>query len=547
MSNLRFVEKLASAPWMCDPEHVEFLHSIFLGYMQRMASGQKLDVRAVEQEFGRPLDNTREASVKDGVARIPVEGTIVRRASLFTEISGGVSTETIARDFTTAYNDSTVHSILFVFDTPGGEAHGIGELADVIRQRRDEGAKRVEAYCDGQCASAGYFLASACEWITVDARSQIGSIGTVVRVANPKAAARGEAKTLEFWNARSPKKRIDPNSYEGQEAIQEWIDDMGDEFIAAVASNRGVSFEKVVQDFGRGFIMTGRRAVEAGMADALGSEGEVVARLQRREMGERTPGPRRVAAVGAAKTIEEVQVAEKDTKQEVEAKGLLARLGAMLGVVGDVPAAVIEEDVAAQANADKGGVVQLEVRDDRGVLVADNGETLEVTDEVREKLASDSEGVRMMRAENEGFKEQVSNLSMENEALSAENQKLIKDLAEERADNELSDFMADGAPKYLADLAREDLVAAQAPDASVEANARAEKWRQTLRGSEGAVEYGERGMAGSEPVTALARANAKARELMASDPSLTPSQARTKVWEANPDLAEEYENEREVG
>jgi len=132
MSGLRYVEKLANGPWLCDQEHVEFLHSIFLRYLDRAAAGQPLDTEAVEQSLGRPLDNTREVTVKDGVARIPVEGTIVRRAKLFTEISGGVSTEMIAKDFISAYNDSTVHSILFVFDSPGGEATGMEYSTYVI-------------------------------------------------------------------------------------------------------------------------------------------------------------------------------------------------------------------------------------------------------------------------------------------------------------------------------------------------------------------------------------------------------------------------------
>ncbi|MDP9475078.1 MAG: S49 family peptidase [Actinomycetota bacterium] len=344
MSNLRFVEKLANAPWMCAPEHVEFLHSIFLRYVDRAATGQRLDVQAVEQSIGRPLDNTREVTIKGGVARIPVEGTIMRRASLFTQMSGGVSTEAIAKDFITAYNDATVHSILFVFDSPGGEAHGIGELAEIIREKRDLGEKRIEAYCDGMCASAAYFLASATSKITADARATVGSIGTVTRVRNPDAA--GKTRDLEFWNARSPKKRVDPTTEAGREAIQSWIDDMGDEFIQAVADNRGVSFEKVVEDFGQGFVMTGRRAVAAGMVDEIGSEEGVMAALSEAERERR---PVRIVAATAATATDmadderEEQVTEttdvrpaeprlEATEQPEETVGLFKRLGAALGL-----------------------------------------------------------------------------------------------------------------------------------------------------------------------------------------------------------------------
>ena len=195
MSGLRFVEKLANAPWLCDQEHVEFLHSIFLRYLDRAASGQPLDQQAIEMEVGRPLDNTRQVTVRGGVARIPVEGTIVRRANLFTAISGGVSTEMIAKDLVTADKDPSVHSILMVFDSPGGEATGINELAGTIRGIRDAGDTRIEAYCDGDCASAAYWLASATGRITTDATATLGSIGVVTRVRNPEAAGKLFAKT----------------------------------------------------------------------------------------------------------------------------------------------------------------------------------------------------------------------------------------------------------------------------------------------------------------------------------------------------------------
>jgi ClpP class serine protease len=357
LSNLRFVEKLANAPWMCTPEHVELLHSIFVSYLDRAATGQRLDVQAVEREIGRPLDNTRRVTTRGGVAKIPVEGTIMRRASLFTEMSGGVSTEAIAKDFIAAYNDATVHSILFVFDSPGGEAHGIGELAETIREKRDLGEKRIEAYCDGDCCSAAYFLASATSKITTDARATVGSIGTVVRVKNPDAF---KTKThLEFVSAQSPKKRVDPNTEAGREAIQSWINDMGAEFIQAVADNRGVTVEKVLEDFGQGFVMTGRKAVAAGMADEIGSEEGVLAALMERERR-----PVRLAAAAATATdladdereeqvTETTNVKPAATEEGEETVGLFKRLGAALGLTV-VEAAAQDAEPATRAAQQEG-------------------------------------------------------------------------------------------------------------------------------------------------------------------------------------------------
>ena len=302
MSDFRFVEKLASSPWLCDQDHVEFLHGVFVRYLDRAASGRSLDVEAVEKEYGVNLENTRQVTVKNGVARIPVEGTIMRRASLFTAMSGGVSTEAIMTDFHAAHDNPNVRSILFVFDTPGGEAHGINELAAAIREKRDLGEKRIESYVDGLCCSAGYWLASATSSITTDAMGALGSIGVVTTVRNPRAA--GEPDSLEFVSSRSPLKRPDPHTEEGRGAIQGYVDDLGDEFIRTVADNRGVDVETVEKDFGQGWVLTGRRAVAAGLADALGTEEEALEALRNRA-GARPlrvaafANPRRVAAVHA--------------------------------------------------------------------------------------------------------------------------------------------------------------------------------------------------------------------------------------------------------
>lgn len=371
MSDLRFVEKLANAPWLCDATYLEFMHGLVVQHGVRAAAGVPLDRRAIEQATGRPLDNTRAVTIRDGVARIPVDGPIFRHANIFTEISGAVSTGTLTKDFLSAHNDATVHSILFVFDTPGGEATGVNELAGIIRQKRDEGTKRIESYVDGLCASAGYWLASATSSITTDATGALGSIGVVTRVSNPESA--GRSGTLEFWNSRSPKKRMDPKSYEGQSAIQGYVDDLGDEFIRAVADNRGVSEEEVVKDFGEGFVLTGRRAVAVGLADALGSEEGVLASLVARErdptfaderQGERTglsvgqiPTPitineeRLWAFANGDKEAAMTEAADKrpETAAEKpeEAVGLFRRLGAALGfAVVDVSAQDAEPPTA---------------------------------------------------------------------------------------------------------------------------------------------------------------------------------------------------------
>ena len=339
--DFKFVQKLASAPWLCDPEHVEFLHGIFLRYLDRAASGAPMDVEAVQRETGTQLNNTREVTVRDGVARIPVEGTIMRRASLFTAMSGGVSTEALMRDLNTAYHNPSVRSILFVFDTPGGEAAGIHELAAAIREKRDLGEKPIESYVDGYCASAGYWLASATERITADATASLGSIGVVATARNPNAASRGG--DIEIVSSRSPKKRPNPATESGRDVLQGHVDDLADVFIRAVAANRDVSVETVEQEFGQGFVRVGQKAVDAGMADALGSEEEVTRRLiEERHAGARALRP------AAVQTSREVAVEQQTTQATEDPREEVGTVRRFMNFLGGTASEVALQDAETQ-------------------------------------------------------------------------------------------------------------------------------------------------------------------------------------------------------
>jgi hypothetical protein len=93
----------------------------------------------------------------------------------------------------------------------------------------------------------------------------LGSIGVVMAVRDPR---RDKGKDIEFVSSVSPNKRPDPTTPSGQDQYQALVDQLGDIFVAAVARNRGVKPQAVLDDFGAGGLLVGAQAVEAGMADA---------------------------------------------------------------------------------------------------------------------------------------------------------------------------------------------------------------------------------------------------------------------------------------
>jgi ClpP class serine protease len=215
----------------------------------------------VATKAGTRLEGARRAQVRDGVAIIPVTGPIFRRANLVTEMSGATSIELLARDLQQAAENVDVKAILLDVDSPGGQVDGTGELAAIVAQINRK--KPVHCYSGGVCASAAYWIAAACETLTIAPTTRIGSIGVL-------AAFRGKSKDeIELVSSQSPDKSPDLALDAGRAVVQKVLDDLAAVFIADVAKYRGVSEATVLSDFGRGAVLVGKAAVKVGMADRV--------------------------------------------------------------------------------------------------------------------------------------------------------------------------------------------------------------------------------------------------------------------------------------
>ena len=282
---MRAFDVVCNTPWAIEANALRTILEI--------ANRENLDIAAVEAQLGRPLDNAHAVSVRDGVATIPVDGPIFRRADFFTQVSGATSIETLATDLHTALGDPAVGAILLAIDSPGGAINGVGEFAAMVHGAR--GTKPITAYVGHQGASAAYWIAAAADEIVVAPTALVGSIGVIAAVPDP---SKTKARDIEFVSSQSPKKRPDPTTQAGSAQLQATVDDLADLFIADVAAYRGVSPETVIADFGEGGMLIGQKAVDAGLADRVGSYEGTLAALRRAA----TPAgwPRARAATGAA-------------------------------------------------------------------------------------------------------------------------------------------------------------------------------------------------------------------------------------------------------
>lgn len=277
-------------------------------------------------------------------------------------------------------------------DTPGGEVTGINEFAQMIFDAR--GKKPIVAYVDGMAASAGYWIASAADEIVTDETGLLGSIGVVAAVPNPDARS---AREVQFVSSQSPKKRPNPNTESGREQLQAMVDDLATVFVRTVARNRSVTESDVLDRFGQGAVLVGANAVQAGLADRLGSFEGVIAELAAGNWR------RKSKPQHAAEEQLQPEVATQPEAAEENDMGLIEKIKALLAAeAGDA----IAEPAAATAQpqndqAERLAIVEREASELRARLREQAAARAAV--EAEEFAAAQIVAGRMFPAERDAF------------------------------------------------------------------------------------------------------------------------------------------------
>ena len=206
--------------------------------------------------------------VVNGIAVLPVTGTLVHRLGGMRPFSGMTGYDGIVACLQQAMADSQVRGVLLDIDSPGGQAAGAFDCADMIYRLRQQ--KPVWALCNDTACSAAMLLASACSRRLVTQTSRIGSIGVMmshVSYAGHLAQA-GVDITLIYAGAH----KVDGNQFEALPAevrqdMQQRIDAARRMFAEKVAMFTGLSVDAVTGT--EAAVFEGQSGIEAGLADEL--------------------------------------------------------------------------------------------------------------------------------------------------------------------------------------------------------------------------------------------------------------------------------------
>jgi len=237
-------QKAINTPLAIIPEKLELMLSIVGDRM----GFDGLDIEAVKTHADVLSRDRKQYDVSEqGVAIIPVQGTLLKKSFGLWGASGFASYEGLQSQIADCMSDPNVKGILFDVDSPGGETAGCFELVDYLYSLR--GDKPFYAVANDLAASAAYAFASACDRIFVTRMGCVGSIG--VFCLHVDQAGYDEQIGFKFKYIYNGSHKVDGNphaelSTSAEKALQSEIDRQAEIFQKTVARNRGVKLQKII-------------------------------------------------------------------------------------------------------------------------------------------------------------------------------------------------------------------------------------------------------------------------------------------------------------
>jgi signal peptide peptidase SppA len=218
----------------------------------------------------------------EGIAVIPVLGTLVRRSSYIGAASGLTSYHDIEAMAEAAFADPMVKAVLLEIDSSGGEAGGVFDLAQRLRQLAQTSGKPLWAIADEAALSAAYAIACAADRLWLTRTAEVGSIGVVAVHVDESVADAKAGLNYTFLHAGAHK--VDGHPHAPLPApvaadIQADIEQLHTQFIALVAGFRRLSVDAIRDTEAR--VYRGEAALQAGLADQIGTRAEAITALQR--------------------------------------------------------------------------------------------------------------------------------------------------------------------------------------------------------------------------------------------------------------------------
>ncbi|MBX3639245.1 MAG: S49 family peptidase [Nitrosomonas sp.] len=179
-----------------------------------------------------------------------------------------------------AFKDNSTQGVILRINSPGGSPVQAGYINDEIHRLRAQYPDiPLYAVIGDICASGGYYIAAAADKIFVDKASLVGSIGVLMDGFGFTGTMEKLGIERRLFTAGEHKSFLDPFAPldpKQREHVTGLLNEIHEQFIRIVQQGRGERLKDAPEIYS-GMIWTGKKSIELGLADAMGST-EYVAR-----------------------------------------------------------------------------------------------------------------------------------------------------------------------------------------------------------------------------------------------------------------------------
>jgi ClpP class serine protease len=261
---LSHLSSVLGEPAYITPEAHRGLQSLFAS---AVTNGNLWRVRA-DGGMDGPTEDPEEEPVNPcpNVVVIDVCGPLVRMASAMEENCSNVcSLKKVQSKIRAAMYDPAVTTVVFKFDSPGGQVSGTPETAALIRKCGE--TKQTIGIVQGQACSGAQWLLSACSVCIAEPSAIVGSIGAYIAWLDDSSYLAKNGYSWEVFRAGEHKAAgLGQPLTDAQRAqYQAIVDQAWEAFKVGVVEGRGQIEEKYMQ----GQAFTASDALDVGLLDFI--------------------------------------------------------------------------------------------------------------------------------------------------------------------------------------------------------------------------------------------------------------------------------------
>ena len=277
MKYLNIMNEAFNRPVLLEPGYAGFFYAYLsdrVGADGLIIDGETLDVVAMKEKAGMyssrdSEEKRRSFEIVNGVAIIPVMGTLMNRGGWMDSLSGACSYTSLKSKVTDAENDPDVKGHFFHFDSSGGAVAGCFDFCDFLATL----SKPTAGFIDETCASACYAIASQLDKIYIPRTGVAGSVGVVW--AHKDYSQQLDNIGVKVTLVHAGEHKVDGNPYEPlpesvRAEVQTELDETHQLFATTVANGRNMTVGAVLATEAR--MYTGQSAVDIGFVDAVMSQ-----------------------------------------------------------------------------------------------------------------------------------------------------------------------------------------------------------------------------------------------------------------------------------